>query len=105
MTRMVFCKRNQQEAEGLDDAPLLGKIGQEIFESTSRSAWEEWEEMQLKIINEHHLDLSEKKGRAVLADQMRTFLNLESKKTSTDGPDPLAVGTPTEEFYNKDSAD
>jgi Fe-S cluster biosynthesis and repair protein YggX len=105
MTRMVFCKRNQEEAEGLENAPLLGKIGQEILESTSQAAWEEWEEMQLKIINEYHLDLSEKKDRTVLADQMRTFLNLESKKAKIDGPDPLAVGTPTEEFYNKESAD
>ena len=32
MTRMVFCRKYQQELEGLDAAPLPGKQGEEIFD-------------------------------------------------------------------------
>jgi Fe-S cluster biosynthesis and repair protein YggX len=92
MSRNVFCKKLEREAEGLEEPPMRGKLGREIFENVSREAWLEWEEMQLKIVNEYHLDLAEKEHRQTLQKQLRAFLNLDG----ADG-EVLEVGTPTEE--------
>ncbi len=91
MARTVFCKRLQREAPGLAEAPLFGKVGQEIFENVSEEAWHEWQEMQLKIVNEYHLDLSDKESRKTLTKQMRLFLGLDEAA----GGSVLDVGTPT----------
>jgi Fe-S cluster biosynthesis and repair protein YggX len=93
MPREVFCKRLKREAEGLSEPPLYGKVGREIFEHVSQEAWTEWEEMQLKIVNEYHLDLSDKAARKTLTKQMRIFLGLDE----ADGDDVMLVGTPPEE--------
>lgn len=90
MVRKVFCKRKKEESEGLDEPPMFGKLGKEIYAHTSRAAWDEWQEMQLKIVNEYRLDLSEKEARNMLTQQMRVFLGLE------ESGDLLAVGTPTD---------
>lgn len=90
MARQVFCKRKKEEAEGLDEPPMFGKLGKEIFEHTSKTAWEEWQDMQLKIVNEYRLDLSDKEARKMLTQQMRVFLGLD------DSGDLLEVGTPTD---------
>lgn len=90
MARVVFCARKRQEAEGLEAPPMFGKVGQEIFDHVSKEAWSEWQDMQLKIVNEYRLDLSEKNARQMLLRQMRVFLGLD------DEGDMLHVGTPTD---------
>jgi Fe-S cluster biosynthesis and repair protein YggX len=92
MSRTVFCKRLKKEAPGLEEPPMFGKIGREVFEHVSAEAWAEWEEMQLKIVNEYHLDLADKEARKTLTKQMRIFLGLEEGEEGV-----LEVGTPTEE--------
>ena len=84
MARMVFCKRLKKEAEGLEKAPLYGALGKEIFENSSAEAWNEWEEMQLKIVNEYHLDLAEKEHRETLRKQLRVFLGFDEEGESLD---------------------
>lgn len=91
MARTVFCKRLKREAPGLSEPPMFGKAGKEIFEHTSQEAWDEWQEMQLKIVNEYHLDLSDKESRKTLTKQMRVFLGFDEE---TDGSGALNVGTP-----------
>ena len=39
MTRTVFCRKHQQELEGLDKPPFPGPKGQDIYENVSRAAW------------------------------------------------------------------
>lgn len=92
MARIVFCKKLKREAEGLDEPPIHGPLGKELYEHVSKEAWQEWTELSVKIVNEYHLDLSEKEHRKVLKDQMRTFFELDGEKG-----DVMAVGTPTEE--------
>ena len=89
--RLVQCKKLGREAPGLDAPPLHGALGDEVFAHVSAEAWAEWLEMQLKIVNEYRLDLSEKAHRKTLVDQLRAFLNLDGA-----GAAALHVGTPTE---------
>ena len=77
MTRTVFCRKYQQELEGLDAPPHPGAKGQDIFENISKQAWQDWMKHQTMLINEKHLNLMEKSARQYLSDQMDRFLSGE----------------------------
>ena len=53
MTRQVFCDYFQKELEGLDRPPYPGEIGQRIYNSVSKQAWQMWIEHQTMLINEN----------------------------------------------------
>lgn len=77
MSRKVNCVKLGAEAEGLENPPFEGPLGQEIYEKVSKSAWLEWQQdMMMKIINEYRLDLTQEDQYQKLLDQMRAFLNL-----------------------------
>ena len=42
MARMVHCIKLGTEAEGLDLPPYPGELGQRIWASVSKQAWQEW---------------------------------------------------------------
>ena len=75
--RNIKCARLGRELPGLEKPPFGGPIGQEIYERVSAEAWGEWVEMQIKIVNEYRLDLSEKDDRERLNREMRSFLKLD----------------------------
>jgi len=75
--RKVFCAKYKIEAEGLEAPPLPGELGKKIFDSVSKKAWEEWEDLQIKIINEYRLNLSDKDDYNALKEQMLIFLGLK----------------------------
>lgn len=74
MTRTVFCKRYQQELEGLMTPPYPGPKGQDIFENVSKKAWEEWQAQQTMLINEKQLSLIDPEARKYLQQEMDKFL-------------------------------
>jgi len=78
VTRTVFCKRYQQELEGLDRPPLPGPKGQEIYDSVSKKAWQEWQAEQTMLINEKHLSLMDPEARKYLQQEMDKFLSGEA---------------------------
>lgn len=62
----------------LEAAPLVGPLGELVINHVSAQAWGEWVEMQIKIINETRLDLSEEKAQNRLYEQMIEYLNLNN---------------------------
>ena len=42
MSRTVFCRKYQQELEGLPNPPFPGPKGQDIYDNVSAKAWQEW---------------------------------------------------------------
>jgi Fe-S cluster biosynthesis and repair protein YggX len=74
MARYVFCSKLNQEAEGLDEAPFPGALGEKIFNHISKQAWEMWLSKQTILINEYHLSLIDAKARAFLNEEMQKFL-------------------------------
>jgi len=78
MTRTVRCRKYREELEGLEAPPLPGPKGQEIFETVSRRAWEEWQALQTMLINEKHLDLRNPETRRYLTEQRERFLDNEA---------------------------
>ena len=74
MSRTVCCRRLQQELPGLDTPPFPGPKGQEVFETVSAQAWEEWQNLQTMLINEKHLNMMDKAARKYLNQQRDRFL-------------------------------
>ncbi len=75
--RKVFCRKFKKELEGLESQPFPGPLGELIYNSVSKEAWEEWQDLQIKIINEYRLNLSIKEDYEALKQQMLIFLGFE----------------------------
>ncbi|MDR5896342.1 MULTISPECIES: oxidative damage protection protein [Larsenimonas] len=75
--RTVQCRKYGEEKEGLMMPPLPGEKGQELFETVSKQAWEEWQQHQTRLINEKHLSLLDPDARRYLMTQMELFLDNE----------------------------
>ncbi len=78
MARTVHCSRYHEELEGLPAPPFPGPKGEEIYNSVSRKAWEEWTRHQTMLINERHLNLMDADARRYLEAQRDSFLAGES---------------------------
>ncbi|MFZ4499251.1 MAG: oxidative damage protection protein [Burkholderiales bacterium] len=70
MTRTVQCVKLGREAEGLDLPPYPGALGQRIFDSVSKEAWQAWLKHQTMLVNENRLSLADPRARKYLAEQM-----------------------------------
>lgn len=77
MSRTVFCRKYQQELEGMANPPYPGPKGQALFETVSKRAWEEWQKHQTMLINEKHLNMRDAEARQFLQEQMDKFLSDE----------------------------
>lgn len=75
MSRTVMCRKYKEELEGLDRAPYPGPKGQEIYETISKKAWQEWTDHQTMIINEKHLSMMDPSTRVFLQSEMEKFMD------------------------------
>ncbi len=73
MSRMVNCVILGEEAEGLDYAPYPGELGQRIYDSVSKQAWQRWLEHQTMLINEYRLTPIEPDARKFLETEMEKY--------------------------------
>lgn len=73
MSRTVNCVLLGREAEGLDWAPYPGELGQRIWESVSKEAWQQWLAHQTILINEYRLVPIEPDARKFLETEMEKF--------------------------------
>ncbi|MFN3883060.1 MAG: oxidative damage protection protein [Nitrincola lacisaponensis] len=78
MSRTVFCQKYQQTLEGLEKPPYPGPVGQKIYETVSKKAWQEWTDHQTMLINEKHLNMMDPASRQFLQQQMEKFLSGEN---------------------------
>jgi Fe-S cluster biosynthesis and repair protein YggX len=60
-------------AEGLDYAPYPGQLGQRIYDSVSKAAWQKWLAHQTILINEYRLTPIEPDARKFLETEMEKF--------------------------------
>jgi Fe-S cluster biosynthesis and repair protein YggX len=73
MSRTVHCIKLDRDAEGLDRPPYPGALGQRLFDSVSKEAWQLWLQHQTRLINEYRLALSDASARKFLAAEMEKF--------------------------------
>ena len=74
MTRMVHCKKLDQELPGLERPPYPGELGQRIYNEISQEAWQTWLRQQTILINEYRLSLIDPKAQSFLKEEMEKFL-------------------------------
>jgi len=77
MTRKVFCRKYQQELDGLPNPPFPGARGQDIFDNVSKKAWDEWQAHQTMLINEKQLSMMDPESRKYLQEEMEKFFSGE----------------------------
>ena len=80
MKRTVQCIKLGIEAEGLDAPPLVGVLGQRVFDSVSKQAWQQWLTRQTMLINEHRLRVRDPQARAFLANELEKYFFGEGAK-------------------------
>lgn len=56
--------------EKLDKPPYPGELGQRIFETATKAEWDEWIQIQTRLINENGLSAISPDHRKYLRDQM-----------------------------------
>ncbi len=75
--RKVHCKKLGKELPGLEKPPFPGEMGEKIYNSISKEAWDSWaNDMQVKVLNEYRLNMGNADDYQVLVNQMLAFLNL-----------------------------
>lgn len=74
MTRTVQCKVLGHEAQGLDEVPWPGELGQRIYENISAEAWNEWLQRLQMIVNENQLSTADPESIALIERHMLGFL-------------------------------
>lgn len=73
MSRTVLCKKYNKEMEGLLTPPYPGTKGQDIFDNVSKQAWQEWQQLQTRLINEKGLSMINPEDRKYLTEEMDKF--------------------------------
>ena len=73
MSRTVFCRKYQKEMEGMLTPPYPGPKGQDIFDNVSKQAWDEWQALQTRLINEKGLSMINPEDRKYLTEEMEKF--------------------------------
>ena len=74
MARMVNCVVLKREAEGLDEPPHPGDLGQRIYENVSKEGWEEWLRRLQMIINENQLNSADPRSIEIIEQHLLGFL-------------------------------
>lgn len=74
MSRMVFCRKYQQDMEGLERPPYPGPKGQDIYDNVSQQAWQEWLKHQTMLINEKRLNMMDPETQTYLKGEFDKFL-------------------------------
>ena len=73
MSRMVHCVKLGKELEGLDRPPLKGELGQRVYESVSKEAWQLWVSHSTMIVNEYRLELGTPAASRIWLTELEKF--------------------------------
>lgn len=71
--RTVFCKKYNEELEGLERIPYPGELGKKIFDHISKKAWQDWMAYQTKLINELKLKVFEPQAQEIIKKNAEEF--------------------------------
>ena len=74
MARTVRCVVLKREAEGLDEPPYPGELGERIYGNVSKEGWSEWLQRLQMIINENQLSTADPGSIELIERHMHGFL-------------------------------
>ena len=74
----------------MSNPPVKNKYWDKVMAVTCQSSWNEWKDMEVKIINEYRLNMLEREHRQMLKKFMKDFLDLDGTGKTADGPTAVA---------------
>ena len=75
--RLVQCAKLGKELPGLAKPPFPNALGQQIFETISKEAWDMWLKESVRYINTYRVDLGSKQGQEFMVKQLKVWMGLE----------------------------
>lgn len=79
------CQRCGQRPAGIDGPiPFRGELRDQVRERICQTCWDEWLQMQIKLINELALNLGDPRSHDVIEAHARDFLGFTEGETGTD---------------------
>lgn len=72
---LVFCRKFKQELPKMAHPPFPNKLGEELQNTVSDKAWQQWLEHQTMLINENHLSMLDPEAKKFLTEQRNKFLD------------------------------
>lgn len=78
----VTCVRCGETREGLDRAPYADELGEKIKEQACVACWDECRNVQVMMINEYRLDLSDPRAQEMIEKATRDFFGFEKDESS-----------------------
>ena len=72
--KQVYCAKYKKNLDAMAQKPFVGELSTKIFEEVSQQAWDDWLELQTKLINEFKINLLENSGKNFLLSEMEKFL-------------------------------
>ena len=73
MARTVQCVVLKREADGLDEPPHPGELGDRIFRNVSKEGWSDWLQRLQMIINENQLSTADPASVELIEQHMLGF--------------------------------
>lgn len=73
MARTVHCIKLNKDTAGMEFAPVPGPMGQKLYDSVSQEAWQEWLQIQTRLVNENRLNLGDPRARKYLMQQLEKY--------------------------------
>ena len=72
----VQCVRCGNLGDPITEPLYLGKLETLVKSSICAACWGEWVKMRVMVINEYQVNLGDESGRALVKEQMFSFLKL-----------------------------
>ena len=72
----VQCVRCGNLGDPINEPLYLGKLETSVKSSICAACWGEWVKMRVMVINEYQVNLGDESGRALVKEQMLSFLKL-----------------------------
>lgn len=71
-------------------APFSNPYWDRVSSSVCAGCWEEWKQMEIKVLNEYRLNMLDKEHRAALKRHMHEFLGLDGSGSAGQVPEAVA---------------
>jgi Fe-S cluster biosynthesis and repair protein YggX len=71
--RIVHCIKLGKDLPGLTKPPIMGEVGQKVYDNVSKEAFKMFLEHFKMVVNEYRLDLSSPSTDKIFEDQMQDY--------------------------------
>lgn len=80
-----ICQRCGERPAGVEGrVPFRGELQREVRENICQACWEEWLQVQIKLINELALNLGDPRSHDIIEAHAQDFLGFTEGETGTD---------------------